>query len=363
MELNLWVAFIAGLASFLSPCVLPLVPAYISYMGGRASHTAAAQSLSTAAGTSSSLVKRISTFLHGVAFVAGFTLVFAGIGLLSTAFIRQIGGQNVGLVKDIITRVGGLVIIFFGLHFTGLLNRFFQFLQARPKLLSNPLLTLVFGVIATGLILWAFVDILVALPVLGVFWVWLFISNALIAPQPFWTRLIATFQNALYADTRRQMTAEGKQGYASSVIMGVVFAAGWTPCIGPIYGSILTMAAAGAEVGRAGSLMIAYSLGLGIPFLLAALLLDQATTIMRRLTRYVHTFEMVAGALLLVVGIMVATGQLQTISQSLNGQFADFSYQLEDCAAQVSSGELPLGEFFSCLNTPDTGTPAVSSSS
>lgn len=353
MELNLWVALIAGLASFLSPCVLPLVPAYISYMGGRASHTAAAQS-AVGENAKPALSKRISTFLHGIAFVAGFTFIFVVIGLLSTAFLRQIGGSNIALMREIISRVGGVIIIFFGLHFTGLLHRAFRFLLARPTLLKHSLFTLGFGVLASALIGWAFVDVLLALPLLGMLWVWLFISNAFFNPEAFWMKTITNLQTALYTDTRRQMTAaQGQQSYATSAVMGVVFAAGWTPCIGPIYGSILTMAATGVDVSRAGSLMIAYSLGLGIPFLIAALLLDQATTVMRRLNRHVRKFEMAAGTLLIAVGIMVASGQLQTLSQTLNGQFADFSYRVEECAAEVSRGQMPLSELFPCINAPD----------
>ncbi|MDX2159781.1 MAG: cytochrome c biogenesis protein CcdA [bacterium] len=355
MESNLWVALIAGLASFLSPCVLPLIPAYIGYMGGRATHTAAAQ---TANPSQPTALQRFNIFLHGLAFVGGFTLIFVGIGLLSTAFVRQIGGDSIALVRDVLTRAGGLLIIFFGLHFTGLLHRAFAALLARPALLRQPLLTLGFALGASVLIAWAFVDILIILPLLAAFWLWLFLSGGLTQPEPFWTGTIRRLQTLLYADTRRQLTAQGKQSYASSAVMGLVFAAGWTPCIGPIYGSILTMAATGADVSQAGSLMIAYSLGLGIPFLLAALLLDQATTILRRLSRHVRRIEMAAGVLLVVIGVLVASGQMTLLSQSLNGQFQAFSYRVEECAAEVSTGARPLGEFFACINAPEMAETA-----
>jgi cytochrome c-type biogenesis protein len=349
VEPNLWVAFIAGLASFLSPCVLPLVPAYIGYMGGRASNTAAAQAASP------TLSKRISVFTHGVAFVAGFALVFVLIGLLSTAFIQQIGGSNIAFVRDVLARVGGVVIIFFGLHFTGLVQKAFNTLLARPALIDQVMFSLLFAATATALFLWAFIDVLLAIPFIGMLWLWLLVGGALTQPRIFWTKTIETIQHALYSDTRRHLTAQGKQNYLTSAFMGIVFAAGWTPCIGPIYGSILNLAWGGAEVERAGALMVAYSLGLGVPFLLAALLMEQAASILRRLSRHVHTVERFAGVFLVVVGVLVASGNLQRLSLSLNNQFADFSYQLESCASQVSTGQIPLGNFFTCLNTAEPG--------
>ncbi len=355
MEINLWVAFIAGLASFLSPCVLPLVPAYIGYMGGRATHTAAqyvAAQNSTRAISSRTLSQRISIFLHGIAFVAGFTFVFTVIGLLSTAFVRQIGGGNIALVRDILSRAGGVLMIFFGLHFTGLLNRLFSWLLAKPER-TGILLTGTVLVIAVPLILWALVDPLFSLPIITVLTLWMFVSGAFSQPNTFWHSTLTRLQTALYSDTRRQMTNTNSQNYLSSAIMGVVFAAGWTPCIGPIYGTILTMAATGADVSGAGSLMIGYSLGLGIPFLLAALLLDSATLFMRKLNRHVHKIELASGAFLILIGLLVATGQMTTLSQSLNGQFADFSYRIEECAAELSTGEITLGEFFSCVNAQE----------
>lgn len=358
-QTTIWIALIAGLASFLSPCVLPLVPAYISYMGGRATYTAAAQSDYQFKPT---LRQRVTTLTHGLAFVAGFTFTFTVFGLLTTAFVQVIGGSNINLAKTIISRAGGVLIVFFGLHFSGLLQRFFVFLQNRPNLLKNPLFTLGFAVLVSLLILWAFVDIIIALPVLAVFWLYLIINNALIAPEPFWTKIINGLQMALYSDTRRQMTAAGHQSYATSALMGVVFSAGWTPCIGPIYGSILMMAAGQGlggdtgSIGTAGILLVAYSLGLGIPFLLAALLLDRATSILRRLGKHVHKIELVAGVLLIIVGVLIASEQLQVLSQSLNTQFADFSYRLEECATQLGSGEIGFGDFGGCMSASDAPT-------
>jgi cytochrome c-type biogenesis protein len=169
--------------------------------------------------------------------------------------------------------------------------------------------------------------------------------------------MFARLNAAFYADTRRQINPNEQHGFAGSFFMGVVFSAGWTPCIGPIYGGILTMAASGGSVTAAGSQLIAYSLGLGIPFLLAALMMDGAQVFLRRLQRHMRTIKLVSGALLLIIGIAVASGTVQEISRNFAGQFADFSYQLEDCALRVFEGDLAIGEFGDCMNanalTPD----------
>jgi cytochrome c-type biogenesis protein len=350
MEVSYWLAFIAGLVSFLSPCVLPLVPAYIGYMGGRVTHTVAAQAGGATVALRPSAGARFSTLLHGLAFVAGFTFVFVVFGLLTTAFIRQIGGSNIALVRDVIGRVGGLLIIFFGLHFMGVIPSLANRLLANTRLINSVLFSLGFAAVVVLLVLWAFVDWLIGLPVAALIVVWMFLSGAFSTPQAFWTKTITAMQRALYADTRRQMVASGQQSYSSSAIMGVIFSAGWTPCIGPIYGSILTLAASGGDVGQAGSLLVAYSLGLGIPFLLTALLLDGAQGILRRLQRSLRTIELVSGSFLVLIGVLVASGQLQSLSQNFANQFADFSYNLEQCAEQVATGELSLGQFVPCVN-------------
>ena len=356
MTVTLWLAFIAGLISFLSPCVLPLVPAYIGYMGGRVANTVAAQ---TAGGTVAlvrpTFASRVSTLTHGLTFVAGFTFVFVVLGLLTNlTLVRIIGGQNVVLVREIIARVGGVLIIFFGLHFTGVVPSLLRRLLANQQLIGSLIFSLVFGLIAGAIILWAFVDWLIGVPVLLLMLLSLVLGGAFTQPARFWARTIATLQNLLYADTRRQMVAQGQQSYSSSAIMGVVFAAGWTPCIGPIYGTILTMASVGGEMGQAAVLMVAYSLGLGVPFLLAALLLDGAQSIIRKTQRHLHKVEMFSGAFLIVIGILVATGSLQTLSQNFANQFADFSTRLDSCVISATQGEIPLGELPACITAPSS---------
>src|SRR5690606_17888474 len=116
------------------------------------------------------------------------------------------------------------------------------------------------------------------------------------SPGAFWSRVLVRLQSALYVDTRRLGQPGNQAGYLGSLFMGVVFSAGWTPCIGPIYGAVLTLASTGGSLPRAGTLLTAYSLGLGIPFLLTALALNQAQGLFRRLQRNMRTIEVVSGA-------------------------------------------------------------------
>jgi cytochrome c biogenesis protein CcdA/peroxiredoxin len=355
-NLTLGLAFVAGFISFISPCVLPLVPAYIGYMGGRVTNTVAAQvavSGSAGAVVSRSLGGRFTIGLHSLSFVAGFTFVFVTIGLLSTAFIQQIGGQNINMLTNIIGRIGGVFIIFFGLHVMGVLPQFFNYLQKDGRILGNRWLTPTLALAGTVLILWGLTGTLlppitttipttagdrtiiqwptiIALMLSAAYLLWLLLGGAFIRSQTFWSRLISTIQLGLYADTRRQMTAKSGQGYAGSAIMGVIFSAGWTPCIGPVYGAVLTLAANTGDVGRAAPLLASYSIGLGIPFILTALLLDSAQVILRKLQRHMHTVELLSGAFLVLIGFFVASGSLQNLSQLFATQFADVSISMEE---------------------------------
>lgn len=362
MTVPFWIAFLAGLISFLSPCVLPLVPAYIGYMGGHVTHTVAAQ---TAGGgvlvAPLGISARLNTLLNGVAFVLGFTFIFVILGLVTTVFLRQVGGQNIGLMREILGRAGGALIIFFGLQFTGLLPAIIGRVQ-RSGLTRSILFSLVVGAALIALLLWAFVDILIGLPLAAVIVLWLFIGGAFTQPEAFWAATFARWQTALFSDTRKQINARVGQGLGSSALMGIVFAAGWTPCIGPIYGSILTLAANTGDSTSAGGLLIAYSFGLGIPFLLAALLLDGAQSLLRRLQRHIHKIELVSGTFLIVIGVLVASGQLQQLSLTFATQFADVSYRMEECVVAMNAGEIGLGELPACLNMatmPEVTMPEV----
>jgi cytochrome c biogenesis protein CcdA/peroxiredoxin len=357
VELTLYLALIAGLVSFISPCVLPLVPAYVGYMGGRMTHTVATSTIGGGQTTSAiGWHQRFLTLTHSLFFIAGFTLVFVSIGLLSTAFISVIGGANISTLTSLIGRIGGVVIIFFGLHFMSVLPKWLGRIRSNTELISNPLSSLALALAGSALIVWGFSgnvliwestlwelapwSPLLGLIVLAGFLVWLFLDGAFTSPAAFWQSNIDRIVNALYADTRRDMQAiSGSRGYTSSALMGVVFSAGWTPCIGPVYGAVLTMAANGGDVGQAGTLLAAYSLGLGIPFMLTALALDSAQNVLRRLQRHMHRIELASGVFLVMIGIAVASGQLQNLSNQFAGQFAEFSISLEESVLGVLTGE------------------------
>jgi cytochrome c-type biogenesis protein len=350
VDLSIGLAFIAGLVSFISPCVLPLVPAYIGYMGGRLTHTVAVQTAGGGQVTAApSAAARFTTIAHGLAFVAGFTFIFVVLGLLGTAFIFQIGRQNLALVTDIIGRVGGVVIIFFGLHFMGALPGLFERMLRQPGRL-NLVLSLAFALVGSLILVWALIEPIFAAVAVTLFIVWLFVGGAFWQPQQFWTRLIERVQLALYSDTRQQMSPSNGNSLASSAIMGVVFAAGWTPCIGPVYGAVLTMAANGGDVGLAGLLLFAYSLGLGIPFLVTAGLLDSAQGALRGLNRHMRTVKLVSGGFLVFIGVMVASGQLQSLSTSFTRSFTDLSVRIESCTLAVFGSEIGLGDLGACLS-------------
>jgi cytochrome c biogenesis protein CcdA/peroxiredoxin len=360
VEITVGLALIAGFVSFISPCVLPLVPAYIGYMGGRVSSAAAG---AAGSGTVSvALSQRLNTFLHSVFFVLGFTLVFVTLGLLSTAFVQQIGGGNIRLLTDAIGRLGGVLIIGFGLHYLGVLPSLFRWLRANATRLDHAGVSLALALASSALLLWGFhgdaafwttptwanapLISSVGLAMVVGLWVWLVSRRAFTPSGAFLVRLLDSVESALYSDTRRSMVARSQGSYLDSAVMGVIFSAGWTPCIGPVYGAVLTMAANGGDVGRAGALLATYALGLGIPFLLTALLLDGAQVWLRRLQRHLRTIERLSGAFLIVIGVAVASGQLQRLSQQFAGDFAEFSIEVEERVIALVTGTdtLPDGE-------------------
>ncbi len=354
-NISFGLAFLVGIISFLSPCVLPLVPAYIGYLGGRLTNRVSTQVTVSAGGQAalqSTGRNRFEIILHGVFFVLGFTFVFVTIGLLSTAFVQQIGGRNINLITGMIGRFGGLLIIFFGLHVMGVIPWVFRRLQEEQRLIASPILSLGLGFLGISILLWGFTTTLtpsiysistttagqsqilnwptlISFTLVVVYGLWLFLGGAFTQPAVFWGGVISRVQLLLYTDTRRQMKTRG-EGYAASAIMGVIFSAGWTPCIGPLYGAVLTYSANTGDILRAAPLLVAYSLGLGVPFLLTAVLLDSAQGFLRRLQRHMRMIELISGAFLVLIGVLVASGQLQSLSQYLNqGQYSEFSIDLE----------------------------------
>lgn len=234
-NISLGLAFLAGLASFLSPCVFSLVPAYIGYLGGRSAGMA-----------QSGKMNRWLTFTHGLAFVLGFSVVFIFLGVASSA----LGGVLYNM-RDYLAKIGGIVVIIFGLH------------------------------------------------MIGVFRI------------PF-----------LEYDTRRQEIPEAKYGYLSSFLMGVFFSAGWSPCVGPTLGLILTLSFTGGSILQGILLLTAYSIGLAIPFLIAALAIGWVTTVIQRYGKAMRYVEIGMGFILVIVGLMLLFGTFQQLSRF--GLFIDF---------------------------------------
>jgi cytochrome c-type biogenesis protein len=234
-DVTLWLALLAGLASFLSPCVLALVPAYLSYLGGL-SVTASGQVVEN----------RWVTFTHGLAFVLGFSLVFIALGAAASAI-----GALLFDLRLWLARIGGVVIILFGLHTLGWVN------------------------------------------------------------IPF-----------LDFDTRRQVRPNPSLGYLASGLMGVFFSAGWAPCVGPVLGAVLTLALNSAALHRGVVLLTAYSIGLAVPFLLAALGIGRLAELMRRHNRAIRIVSKITGAAMVIVGILLLTGTLERLAQF--GFFVDF---------------------------------------
>lgn len=345
-------AVAAGFLSFISPCVLPLVPAYIGYMGGRLTHNISRQAAGGAV-ASGSLLLRLQLLLHGLAFVLGFTLVFVLIGLLTTA-LASIAGQYVSAFTESIGRIGGLVIIFFGLQFMGFLRRCFQWLRQKEqaRLLDSAWLSIGFAVGASLLIYWGFVEqTIIALPLTAALLLMMYFQAAFTQPAVFWKRLLNRIELWLYADTRGRIAPDGREGLVGSALMGMVFSAGWTPCIGPLLGTILTVAATTGNVAQGMFMLTAYSIGLGMPFVMTALLINSVQGLLRRLQRHMHKIELFSGTLLIVIGILVASGQLQSLSRTFSqGEFADFTFRVEECGVGYFEGWLELRHLGACLD-------------
>jgi cytochrome c-type biogenesis protein len=256
-DITLLLAFFGGFISFISPCVLPLVPAYLGYLSSQASSglaTAGAAAGGGMAAVQSGGPSRVNVFLHGVFFVVGFSIVFVLLGL-GAGLLGSVRGALVTNL-DIIGYIGGVFIIILGLHTMGVIR------------------------------------------------------------IPF-----------LAYDTRKQMAPRKDMGYAGSGLMGVFFSAGWSPCIGPILGAVLTLGFSEESVGQAALLLVAYSAGLGIPFLLAAAAMDRATEYLRRFQKHMRKVEIASGVFLIVIGVLVFTGWLQRLS---NVPFlVNFTYNLD----------------------------------
>jgi cytochrome c-type biogenesis protein len=345
-EVTFGLALAAGLLSFVSPCVLPLVPAYIGYMGGRMTHTVATTGKSKS--DSISIGTRFSTLVHGIAFVLGFTVIFVSVGLATTALFSTMG-QAAQIVEDILARVGGVIIIVFGLYFMGVFKSLFQQMRKHPHWL-NSVFTACMAVLLSGFFIWGFITPVLFLPAVTGLMLALVLGGAFQHPQDFWLNSINSIESMLYADTRATVDPNKASSLSGSFLMGMVFSAGWTPCVGPIFGGITTMATQTGNILLGGALLGTYSLGLGIPFLLTALMLDGAQNLFRRIQKYMHKIEIVSGLLLIVIGLAVATGSLQNLSQNVSTEQADFSYRIEACGTEFVRGGIAFDEINTCLD-------------
>jgi cytochrome c-type biogenesis protein len=227
-SLGVVVAFTAGLFSFLSPCVLPLFPSYLSFITGMS-----VADLTQELGKSA----RRRVLLNALAFILGFSLIFVALGASFSA-----AGQVLLDYREWIRRVGGLLIVVFGLYIAGVLR-------------------------------------------VGVF-----------------------------GRTQQWQLREKPAGYVGSFAVGVTFAIGWTPCVGPILGSILSLAGTAETVQRGVGLLFAYSAGLGVPFLLSALALGAFLRFFKRFRPFIPIVERTAGVILVVVGVLVFTGYYVTLN-------------------------------------------------
>ncbi len=224
---------LAGAGSFFSPCILPILPAFVSYLSGT--------TLNEIQDTSGQTLKlkrsaRLNIFLNTVYFVLGFSLVFALLGVFLNSVLLSVGVS----FQNVLTSVGGLVIIGFGVYL--ILSTKLRRLNFEKKFTSIP---------------------------------------------------------------------KFKTSYITSFVFGAAFAAGWTPCVGPILGSTLTLAA--TAPGAAYNSLLAYSLGLGIPFLVTSIFFSQATSVIRKMVKHLKYFNPAMGIMLIILGILVFTNSLSIL--------------------------------------------------
>jgi cytochrome c-type biogenesis protein len=238
-NVTLLAAFAAGFLSFISPCVLPLIPGYISFVSGI--------SVDEMRGDTAPATSRLQVFLTSLAFVIGFSIVFVALGASATAI-----GKFMFAKLPLLSKIAGIILIIFGLH------------------------------------------------TMGVF-------------------------RLAFLETEKRVHAQRKPaGPLGAMLVGVAFAFGWTPCIGPILGGILAIAGSKNTVSEGITLLAVYSLGLGIPFLLTSLAINQFFTAAKRIRKHYHTIEVASGALLIAIGVLIVTGQLTIITRYLQPYLPTF---------------------------------------
>ena len=323
-SVTLPLAFLAGLLSFASPCVLPLVPAYMGYLGGTALLEGGRES------TGRDVAR---TLLHSLLFVLGFGVVFVLLGASAT-FV----GSLLLDYSMLLQRVGGVLLVVFGLRLMAVDWNRERWIAAAvvagliTLLLSNnlPLQRLEEGLLMVAVVLAGAgfsTAINVALALLAGVLNFLSSYDTLV-PNLAGSLLVTAvtfFLNRaefFYAEKKLEFQPARRSGYLRSLLFGVVFAAGWTPCVGPILTLILVVASQLETVGQGILLLTAYSLGLGIPFLLVGLAFGPLSRWLRRMNRYLGIVSVVSGLLLALMGILIFGGSLGFLSQY--GSFLDF---------------------------------------
>lgn len=231
-QISLFAAFSAGLLSFVSPCVLPLVPSYLSYITGL--------SVEQLADVDTRTQNRWAIIVNSLIFIAGFSSVFIAFGASASMV-----GQALIVYQDYLRKLGGIIIILFGLYLLGLLNLSWLQMERRMHFRTRP------------------------------------------------------------------------AGYLGSFLIGVAFAAGWTPCVGPVLGTILLYASTTDALSQGILLLAFYSLGLGLPLFLAALGIDRFLAYFKGMRRYMGAISTVSGVLLVLVGILVYANSLTLITSML----------------------------------------------
>ncbi len=268
-NLTILVALAAGVISFLSPCVLPLVPAYL----GQLTAVAVAGSTIGPDGMPIRTTNRWTAFRHAVAYVLGFGAVFTLLGVTAT-----FAAAGLSEWMPALRQVGGVILIFLGLNLAGVLR----------------------------------------VPALERTWRPLDAGAAASVASATGTTAFATAGAPTMGDRLGGRLVSQRGGWVASFGLGAIFAVGWTPCIGVILGAILTMASTSTTVAQGAILLVAYTLGLGLPFLAIALLLDRAPAVLRPLVRHGRAVSFVGGMLVVAIGLAMVFDWLSLLPQYFN---------------------------------------------
>jgi len=226
---TIFVALLAGLGSFVAPCILPMIPAFLAYISGTT-----VTELGSKNGTVLA-VNRLNIVFNTIFFVLGFSVVFSTLGVIINSVLSNAAGELTGTLNF----VGGIIIISFGV---------FLLLSAKIRSLN----------------------------------------------------------------VEKKFPKNSKSSYPMSFVFGLAFAAGWTPCVGPILGTILTLAATTPSLSF--TLLLVYSLGLGIPFILMGIFFSRSTRVIRSMTKHLKYYNVILGGFIIVLGILVFTNQLAYIA-------------------------------------------------